>query len=55
MCVFPMSRGDFMWNLSPGKLPFPRTWNNIEMDNFNILSRKLGINANPFYLNMNFF
>ena len=23
-----------MWKLSPGKLPFPRTWNNIEMDIF---------------------
>ena len=23
-----------MWKLSPRKLPFPRTWNNIEMDFF---------------------
>ena len=24
----------WMWKLSPGKLPFPRTWTNIEMDIF---------------------
>ena len=24
----------WMWKLSPGKLPFPRTWNNKEMDIF---------------------
>ena len=24
----------WMWKLSPGKLSFPRTWNNIEMDIF---------------------
>ena len=32
----------------------PRTWNNIEMDIFNIFFRKLDKNANRFYLNMNF-
>ena len=25
-----------MWKLSPGKLPFPLTWNNVKMDIFNI-------------------
>ena len=44
-----------MWKLSPGKLPFPRTWNTIEMVIFYILSRKLDKNVNLFYLNMNFF
>ena len=24
----------WMWKLSPGKLPFPRTWKNKEMDIF---------------------
>ena len=28
-----------LWKLSPGKLPFPRTLNNIDMDIFNILSQ----------------
>ena len=33
-----------LWKLSPGKLQFPRTLNNI--------ARKLGKNANLFYLNI---
>ena len=30
------------WKMSPGKLPCPRTWNNIKKIFFNIPSRKLG-------------
>ena len=31
----------WMWKLSPGKLPLPRTWNNTEMDIFKKVSRFL--------------
>ena len=51
--LFQCSRLTFhssaMWKMSPGKIQFPRTWNNIEMVFFNILSRKLGKNANLFF------
>ena len=45
----------WMWKMSPGRLPCPRTGNNIKKDFFNIPSRKLGKSVNLFHLNMDFF
>ena len=45
----------WMWKISLGKLPCPRTWNNIKIFFSDIPWRKLGKNVNLFHLNMNFF